>query len=315
MIKKVTSINISNLVATDGFQFSGSGLVNDIFRESGYVVPKNIRADELFYNNNNFSWPRAINNEYNFIKRFKLILNLFKTISIRFPLNIIQKTPIYSKYLLLRGRGEVLHQPTSVNRSLWSYFVSIYMVICKYSYDRNLFLQWIGLKYWWELSDSKDILIDNGIPKDKKIADWLFNINNTTGIFVYRDPRVQYQQISQVFKSTGKTIPCYDEFLCGLESQYQSLDWIMSSKHRIILISFDKLLGNLDYRNKLEVYFKKMNIMNELNYDFSKSIKNNQFLSALSKKIVPNKNSINKEGLIQNYHDLFENKLYDIIGS
>jgi hypothetical protein len=315
MIKKVTNINISNLVATDGFQFSGSGLVNDIFRESGYVVPKNIRADELFYNNNNFSWPRAINNEYNFIKRFKLILNLFKIISIRFPLNIIQKTPIYNKYLLLRGRGEVLHQPTSVNRSLWSYFVSIYMVICKYNYNRNLFLQWIVLKYWWELSDSKDILIDNGIPKDKKIADWLFNINNTIGIFVYRDPRVQYQQISQVFKSTGKTIPCYDEFLCGLESQYQSLDWIMSSEYRIILISFDKLLGDLDYRNKLEVYFKKMNIMNELNYDFSKSIKNNQFLSALSKKIAPNKNSINKEGLIQNYHDLFENKLYDIIGS
>ena len=314
MNKNTCTLDINNLVATDGFEFSGSSLVNDIFKESGYVVPKNIRADELFYNSNNFSWPRALNNEYTYVERFILVLRLFKTMFFRIPLNIIQKTPIYNKYLVLKGRGVKLHQPTSVNRSLWSYLVSVYMVICRHSYNENLFVKWLGLKYRWQILSSKNLLLDNGIPRDKRIADWFFGINGSIGILVYRDPRIQYQQIAQVYKSTGKPIPCYDDFLSGLQSQYQSISWILSSDYRIILISFDKLLNDINYRNRLEVYFKKMNMMSELNYDFRESVKNNKFLSSLSEKTVPSEKSIKTENVIRSYHELFEDKLCDSIG-
>ena len=69
MSQKSRKIYFETLVATDGFEFSGSGLINDIFKVCGYSVPKNTRADELFINDNNFSWPRAIKGEYIFTKR------------------------------------------------------------------------------------------------------------------------------------------------------------------------------------------------------------------------------------------------------
>ena len=314
MNKNIHTLDIDNLVATAGFHFSGSGLVNDIFIESGYVAPKNIRADELFYNSNNFSWPRALNNEYTYFEKIILAWRLVKTMFIRIPLNIIQKTPIYNKYLGLKGRGVKLHQSTSVNRSLWSYLVSFYMVTCRHTYNEDLFIKWLGLKYRWQIYSSKNLLIDKGIPRDKRIADWFFGINGSIGIFVYRNPRVQYQQIAQVYKSSGILTPSYDDFLSELESRYQSISWILSSNHNFILISFDKLLNDINYRNRLEVYFKQMNILSEINYDFSESIKNNESLSSLSEKIVPSKKSIKTEDIIRTYHELFENKLYDNIG-
>jgi len=314
MNKNTHTLDIDNLVATAGFHFSGSGLVNDIFIESGYVAPKNIRADELFYNSNNFSWPRALNNEYTYFEKIILAWRLVKTMFIRIPLNIIQKTPIYNKYLGLKGRGVKLHQSTSVNRSLWSYLVSFYMVTCRHTYNEDLFIKWLGLKYRWQIYSSKNLLIDKGIPRDKRIADWFFGINGSIGIFVYRNPRVQYQQIAQVYKSSGILTPSYDDFLSELESRYQSISWILSSNHNFILISFDKLLNDINYRNRLEVYFKQMNILSEINYDFSESIKNNESLSSLSEKIVPSKKSIKTEDVIRSYHEFFENKLYDNIG-
>ena len=47
--QKNNSLTFENLVATDGFYFSGSSLINDIFKECGYIVPENVRADELLY--------------------------------------------------------------------------------------------------------------------------------------------------------------------------------------------------------------------------------------------------------------------------
>ena len=52
MNKNTHTLDIDNLVATAGFHFSGSSLVNDIFIASGYLAPKNIRADEFFHNTN-----------------------------------------------------------------------------------------------------------------------------------------------------------------------------------------------------------------------------------------------------------------------
>jgi len=314
MNKNTCKLDINNLVATDGFEFSGSSLVNDIFKESGYVVPKNIRADELFYNSNNFSWPRALNNEYTYFEKFILTWQLVKTIFVRIPLNIIQKTPIYNKYLHLKGRGEKFYESTSVNRSLWSYLVSFYMVLGRHSYNEDLFVKWLGLKYRWQIYSSKNLLLDNGIPSDKRMADWFFGINGSLGILVYRNPRIQYQQIDQFHKSTGKLTPSYDDFLLGLAAQYQSISWLLNSNYRIVLISFDKLLNDIKYRNRLEVYFNQTNVLSEMNYDFSDSVKNNEYLSSLSEKTVPSDKSIKTENVILNYHELFENALYDSIG-
>ena len=314
MNKNTHTLDIDNLVATAGFHFSGSGLVNDIFIASGYLAPKNIRADEFFHNTNNFSWPRALDNEYGYSKKMILACRVVKTIVVRLPINIIQKTPIYNKYLSLKGRGVKLHQSTSVNRSLWPYLVSLYMIFSGHDYDERLFIKWLGLKYRWQIYSSNNLLLDNGIPRDKRIADWFFGINGSIGIFVYRSPRVQYQQMVQIYKITGRLPPSYDNFLNELESKYQSISWILDSNYKFIFISFDKLLNDIDYRNRLEVYFKQMNILSEINYDFSESIKNNESLSSLSEKIVPSKKSIKTEDIIRTYHELFENKLYDNIG-
>ena len=41
----------------------------------------------------------------------------------------------------------------------------------------------------------------------------------------------------------------------------------------------------MSYRNKIELYFKKNNILNEFNYDFNESIDNNNKISCLSECI------------------------------
>ncbi len=313
MSEKTQKLKIENLVSVNGFHYSGSSIINDIFEESGYVVPKNVRADELLYNKNNFSWPRAVNNEYTYFERFILLCRLVKTIFFRIPINIIQKTPIYDKYLVLKGRGDKLHQSSSVNRSLWSYLVSVYMIICRYNYNEDLFIKWLGLKFQKQINTSKNLLLDNGIPRDRKIADWFFGINGSIGIFVYRNPRIQYQQIDQDYKLTGQITPSYSDFLSELESQYQSISWILDSDYRVIMISFDKLLNDKNYRNKLEKYFKQMNMLSEIDYNFDESIKNNETLSSLSEEIMPSNISIQREKVIKNYHELFENRLYESI--
>lgn len=206
-----------------------------------------------------------------------------------------------------------MHQPSSVNRSIWSYLVSIYMLLAKYKFNEVAFLKWLGLKYKWQTLRTKNLLIDNGIPKDNKILDWLFKMEITTGIYVYREPRIQFQQIVEVSKSTNKKAPTYDEFLKGLEVQYQSLDWILNSNYRIIMISFDDLLLKISYRNKLELYFNKMNILNNINFDFTESIKNNENISSLSKNITPSEKSLKIENTIISYHKLFEDRLSIIL--
>jgi hypothetical protein len=314
MNKDTRKLHVNNLIAVDGFHFSGSSLLIDVFEEAGYVVPKNIRADEFFVNNTNFSWPRVLNNEYTTSERFLLAWRLVKTMCIRFPLNIIQRTPIYDKYLVLKGRAERLHQSTCVNRSLWSYLVSFYMVVGRHNYNEDLFVKWLGLKYLWHISSNKNLLLDNGIPRDAIISDWFFNIKGSLTIFVYRNPRIQYQQIAYVYKSTGKSIPPYDNFLSELEAQYQSMSWSLNSSYRPIMISFDKFLNDIHYRNRLKMYFEQMNVLSAMNYDFSVSAKNNKLLSSLSEKMVPSKKSIEKENIIRRYHESFEDKLYESIG-
>jgi len=313
MKKNKHNFDLDNLVATFGFGFSGSSLLNDIFISSGYIAPKNIRADELFYNDKNFSWPRAINNEYSFIKRFNLALRLIKTMIIRIPLNVIQKTFIYDKYLILKGRDNVLHHSTSVNRSLWSYLVSFYMITFKKNYNRDLFVNWLSLKYKWQVKYEKNLLIDKGIPSDKIIADWFFGINRSIGIFVYRDPKMQYRQIAEFYKSLGIAFPSYSSFLNRLMSDYQSISWILDSDYKFFPVSFDKILYDATYRERLEKQFRQMNILKEIHYDFSNSIINNESLLLSYEEATPTKESIRLESVIEEYHKIFERKLDNCI--
>jgi hypothetical protein len=310
-MRKREDKNIKNLVATDGFHFSGSGLINDIFRDSGYVVPKNIRADELFSSSANFSWPKAINGDYDFSTRAKIFACLVKRIIIRIPLNIMQKTPFYGRYLVMTGRGEKLHQSSSVNRSLWSYVVSIRMLFHRGVYNEETFTNWLYLKYRWHIKASTNLLLDNGISKNAEIAQWFFNINGSTGIIVFRNPRVQYQQISQVYKATGKLAPNYHDFLVELNSQYSSMSWLIDSNFNIIFVSFDQILNDKEYLYALQRYFQRTEIIDEIRYDFSRSLENNQNLVQLSEKMIVSKSCMELEKQISNFHKTFLNHFAD----
>jgi hypothetical protein len=304
---------ISNLIATDGFHFSGSGLINDVFKDAGYVIPKNIRADELFNNPTNFSWPKAVNREYDLWTRAKLFVYLVKQVIIRIPLNILQKTPFYRHYLFRTGRGEELHQSSSVNRSLWSYVVSIRMLFHRGLYDEAMFNDWLYLKYRGHINGGSDLLLDNGIPKNLEIARWFFNISRSMGIIVYRNPRVQYQQIIQVYRSTGKTPPNYYDFLLGLSSQYSSMGWLLDSNFNIIFVSFDQLLNDKAYRDELLTYFKSKNIVSEIKYDFSRSYKNNLDLIHFSEEMVIDQSCMKLEMQVLNFHKTFANQLKGVL--
>ena len=311
--KKNLKFDVENIVASDGFEYSGSSIISDILKNEGYVVSKNIRTDELFDNSNNFSWPRALDNQYTFKKRFILLIRIIKTIIVRIPLNIIQRTPIYTKYLIFKGRDNQMHEATSVNRSLWSYFVSIHLIITRQKYNEDLFNKWLVLKYWWQTKSNKNLALDNGIPRDKRISDWFFRLNGSIGIIVYRNPRIQYQQLVEASKSKKLSFPSYEKFCIGLEIQYQSIRWILDSNYKILFISFDKLLNDNVYRKKIETFFIKSNILNKFSYDFDNSIKNNNEISDLSMDTTQSRISLAIEKRLIKYHQLFEDKLYETI--
>lgn len=75
------------------------------------------------------------------------------------------------------------------------------------------------------------------------------------------------------------------------------------------MISFDKLLHDISYRNRLQRYFKKMGVLNEMKYDFSESKENNESLVVLAEKMGLCEESVLKEDAIRVYHELFEDKL------
>jgi len=313
MNESSSKIKKKKIIATTGFHFSGSGLINDILIDSGCVAPKNIRADELFYNVNSFSWPRALNNEYTLGKRTVAIFKIIKILAFRIPFNILQKTILYERYLNYKGRGEILHRSTSVNRNIWSYLLSLYLLVFKRSYDEYLFSRWFQLKYKKELKGDSNMLLDKAVPNDKKIAEWFFKHHVSLGIAVYRDPRIQYQQIKEYYKLVGLDEPNYYDFLIQLETKYESLNSALNSNVKFIPVSFDKLIGDKEYRKKLEDFFHCNDIVKSIIYDFNKTIHNNEALHLLSKKISPNTLSLNKEKGIYKKHILFEKTFNEIV--
>lgn len=308
MRQQHTSTTIK-LVASDGFHFSGSGLLNDIFGHSGYFIPSNIRADELFSTSQNFSWPRALSGQYTISTRLILLLRLFKSILVRIPLNILQQTPLYSRYLVSSGRGDPLHRSSSVNRSIWSYLVSIRFLFHPYAYDQETFHRWLRLKYRLVTLKNSRILLDNGIPRDPTLIKWLFSSENCMGIYVFRNPRVQYHQILGVYKSTGKVPPSYKDFLLNLISQYHSVRWLLDSNFNIIFVSFDNLLNDSTYQQRLNSFFASSKILEQMQYDYTLSLANNQALVELAEKMHVKPSCQELEDTICYYHDLFASNL------
>ncbi len=299
----------NNVITTDGFSFSGSGLFNDVLSSSGCVVPKNLRADEFLYKKNAFSWPYLIENQIKFRTRLKIAFNLLEAIARRIPLNIVQSTFMYERYLLLRGRGIRIHEPTSINRSLWAYIVNLIIILFSKKFNSDVFYKWMALKYFWCLTSAakKNLLLDNGIPRHKSLVTWLYSSPNTYGFFVYRNPQLQFQQICEYYKNTGRYKPTYDRFLQTVLAQYSEIEWMIESQYPIVFISCDKLMCCEEYRQKLFGFLKKNDIVHNVGYDFTESIKNNNVLK--SKVIELKKTSCTDEleKKIYEYHKKFEN--------
>jgi len=277
----------------------------DILRHNGCALIKNIRLDEFVDRKDNFSWPIAIGNGYTSSERRRITLHLLKRIVIRIPFNLIQKTPLYNFYLRLKGRGIEMHEPGSVNRSILSYFLSIYMLLFKKSYDEEEFKTWFYFKYYFQFK-YKNLLLDNGIPRDKKIAKWFFKLSGSIGIYVYREPRIQYQQIVQVYCARGVVPQSYLEFLKILEIQYRSINWMLKKNHNICFISFDQLILKSEYYKILKNHLQRKGICKNMIYDLKVSKKNNDLLTKLAKKMDINKESKSKELIISKYHSTFQ---------
>tara|TARA_B100001057_G_C22871553_1_gene959226 strand:+ start:15067 stop:16011 length:945 start_codon:yes stop_codon:yes gene_type:complete len=301
------------LIAVDGFHFSGSGLLVDILNNEGCYLPRNIRLDEFTDNEDNFSWPKATTFGYTKRERINVTLKLVKNIFKRIPLNIIQKTPIYRYYLHKKGRSLQMHESASVNRSIWSYLISIHMLILKNNFNETSFKKWFHLKYYWPFLFNRNIILDNGIPREKNLANWFFGLGGAIGIYVYREPRIQYQQILQVYNSRGMKPISYITFLNNLEAQYNSINWMLDQKYNVLFISFDKFLEKTKYYEKLKRYFCLQNICKDFNYDFVASFDNNITLTKLSRQMQIYGTAQSKELLLKGFQNKFEKHLNKII--
>jgi hypothetical protein len=306
-----------HIVLTDGFWFSGSGLVNDMFGSSGFTTPKHIRLEEFLSLNKQFSWPDAICGRYTLFPRFKLFQSLvFKIIS-RVPINLLQLTFIYRSYLKRRGRTNKLHEPTSINRSLWSLLVNLYYTVFVSTFNEVTFFIWLDLKFRFFNAPQCKLLLDNGIPRNHQLIKWLFKYENITGFYVYRDPRLQFAQITEYCRLTGKQAPGYLEFLNTLLGQYHQVMDCLKIERRILMISCDNILDNAKYRKRLENYLRSKKILNSFEYDFEYSIKNNLALKQLVRDLTFDTESLAKEREVINYHKLFEKHFKEgtVIGS
>jgi len=96
-------------------------------------------------------------------------------------------------------------------------------------------------------------------------------------------------------------------------SDYQSISWILDSDYKFFPVSFDKILYDATYRERLEKQFRQMNILKEIHYDFSNSIINNESLLLSYEEATPTKESIRLESVIEEYHKIFERKLDNCI--
>ena len=295
------------VVLTDGFWFSGSGLLNDMFASSGFSVPKNIRLEEFLALESQFSWPHAIVGNYNFTNRLKLFVRISLKIFRRIPINILQQTFLYKIYLAKRKRTNKLHEPTSVNRSVWSLVVNLLFTAFVQTFNEKSFFVWLDLKFRFFSGQNTKILLDNGIPKDHQLIRWLFRSDNVTAFFVYRHPRLQFAQISEYRRITGQETLNYSEFLETLLTQYREVSKILELKCRIYMVSCDQILDDSSYRKRFEEQLRSHKILETLRYDFELSARNNEELKILKDSKSYSKVSLRQEKEVISFHKVFEN--------
>lgn len=291
-------------IATDGFQFSGSGLINDFLISSGAYCPSDIRMDELLNHNNNFSWQFAINNKYSFNKKLNVFLKLVFIILKRIPINFFQRTFLYKLYLKKRGRINLLNEPNSVNRSIKSYILSIKLLFFIKDYNFSVFKNWFYDKYNIKSIDNKVFILDNGIPYDEKLFDWLDQLG-TFFIVVYRDPLIQYCQILDNNLSRGLIVPSYEEFLQNLINQYTQLTSNKCIFDKLLPVSFDLFLNNYSYRLKFTNMISEISMLTNFNYNFEDSVSNNLLLIDKSRFFAISENARLLENSIDHFHNLF----------
>lgn len=277
--KYLKFFNDKKIITTDGFGFSGSGLLNDMIVLHKFYVPRNLRLDEFLRRDKTLSWPVVIDESPTVIMRLRLILFILLSMGLRFPINLIQRTFLYPHYLKLRGRTNVMHEPTSVNRSTWSHCVNGFSVMFFRSFDQRCFWKWFYSKFLFcFLKQNQGLLLDNGIPRDKRLLSWLYGRENTFGFYVYRSPRLQYQQIKNYYNSTGRSEPSYREFLNGLISQYEDVVWLTQADYPVIFLSCDLLLSSPSYQDLFYDYLLSKGITLDARYDVTMSARNNEAL-------------------------------------
>lgn len=301
---------IKSVILVDGFSFSGSGLLIDILLNNGYHAPRNIRLDEVNISSNNLSWTRLIDKNYSDSERIKISLQLLKLIFLRALINPIQHTFFYKFYLLIKKRNIYIHESTSVNRSIKSYFLSLVVLIKNKEVDREYFFLWFKKKYAKALR-YENLLLDNGISYDSRILDWQTCFKKTSAFIVYRNPKIQYAQIKSYYSKTKvSNIPSYSAFLDNMILNYELKINYICANQVLIPVSFDQLLNDHSYRERIFGFLNRNGFIKHFFYNFLSSQQNNRLLEktcndySLSESIKLKEIKI--ESLFEDFNEIFE---------
>jgi hypothetical protein len=305
LFRKPDITSFKSIVLSDGFYFSGSGLINDMLIYSGYHAPADIRLEELTKDTKYFSWPRALDGKYNLLNKILLLFFLVKMILIRMAINVFKRSSLYNVYLSYTGRDVEFSKSHSKNTRVSGYAINIIMLFRVWEYNRKAFDNWLSLRLHREIQFADKLLLDNGLPNNRQITGWMFMTKSITGVVVYRNPRIQYCQIVEHHKRIKVRIESYKDFLSNLLLAYESRMWLLSSNYPVIPISFDMLLEDFEYREQLKLYFLQAGVLDDISYNFEKSVMNNEFLKKQSKHVDCGKNEIELEAKVLAYHEIF----------
>lgn len=296
-------IGLRKIIITEGFSFSGSGLLNDILINNGYYAPKNIRLSELKYSKNEVSWPSLMQGNYSRLDKLILGTKIAFRVPVRILKNFFQKTRLYNFYLKFKSRNIGIHESTSVNRDPYSLLLSICLLFRK-EFNQELFHWWFLKKFKRVIYKEDKLLLDKGLSDHEQLIDWQLNFKDTIVFIVYRKPLLQFLQIKS-YNNSKSNILKYEDFLKGLLNKYEMAIKLIYKYNSVIPVDFDKLAYNKSFRNDLFVYLNKNKFLDSFNYDFSETISNNEKLIKISRKSYSSMNSEKLEAKIIHFQHKF----------
>jgi len=281
------------IIITVGFSYSGSGLVNDWLLSNGFEYPSKSKILEFKSSTSHFSWVDYYNGTYtNKITYVKTKIRLIKSIVFIFVKNLLKRSILYRLYLGIKySREYLVFHLNSIHKrhGIRGEFSSL---IANYQFGKKLkstdanFDEWFNSRF---IIDEKPLRLfyDKGAPSDIKILRKL-NFKPIKGIIVYRDPIIMFTQ-QDIANSLNTTIYSKDndERFKLLISTYKHYLHLMENNDFFIPISFDTFLYSADYRADLKKLLNISSSYSKYEYDFSESIKNDNYL----KKLVKNTNS------------------------